>query len=388
MGLTAEEIIQTLTDNNFEAFFIGGFVRDYLLGNPWTDQDIVTNAKPDEIDLVFRNVGSFIKHIGKLFGVVQVDGYEVATYRSDTYNLKQLTVRIVNTLEEDCVRRDFTINALGMDLKGNIYDYTGGQIDLKNKIIRANGDPLTRFTEDPSRILRGIYLEVKLGFIIEEKTLEVMMGNDKLIKQIEPKVIGRIIEKVFKHNLFGAFVQKLIDYKLLESVFGIKSTVSTKLFQPNMSEIISYAILYSNETDFNLIHNILQSYLVSKKDINSVVMILEFSSIILNDTSALIPQKVLKETKCRPSLDKLISDMMEFYQKINLDSNLDLNLNLFYSTYHHKIYFQSEVPINGSRLMELGVNGRRIGEVFDLMIEANCKTINDCNEVLKKLSIV
>ena len=324
-----------------------------------------------------------IKHIGKLFGVVQVDGYEVATYRSDTYNGKQLTVGTVSTLWEDCVRRDFTINALGMDLNGIIYDFTGGEYDLRHKIIRANGDPLIRFTEDPSRILRGIYLEIKLGFTIEEKTLEVMRNNSQLIKEIEPNVIGRILEKVFKHHLFGKFIQKLIDYDLLKMVFGIESTVDTFLLQSNLSQIISYALLYSNETDFNLIGTILQSYLITKKDVNFVVMILKFSNVILNDSSAIIPTEILKEVKGKPVLDKLISDMMIYYQIIN--PNVDLNS--FFSTYQNKIYFQSGVLMNGLQLMELGITGRRITEVFNLMIQANCKTIRDCHEVLESINI-
>jgi tRNA nucleotidyltransferase/poly(A) polymerase len=374
--LTADQIIQKLLDEKFEAYYVGGCVRDKLLGIPCTDEDIVTNAKPHEIDAIFKKI-STVKHIGKLFGVVQIDGFEVATYRSDTYHGSDLIIGTVGTLIEDCVRRDFTINALASDLNGVIIDHTNGLADLHNKIIRANGDPLIRFTEDPSRILRAIYLSVKLGFEIESNTLNTLLQNGGLIKQIEPNVIGRILTKVHKNKLFRQFVRKLTEYHLLEVVFGVKSCTHLDKLDCN-NELISYAILYTDQIDTDEYDDILESYLIPKNKIKQIESMICFSSRMFKTNE--IRWGLTKQMINRAGLNELISMMITYFRTINPD----YDFTRFQSKYDSTIYYPHELPINGHDLMKRGFTGKGLGMILDDLVENNCRTIDQCEEFLAK----
>ena len=122
-------IIEKLEKAGFEAYRVGGCVRNHLLGLPNNDVDLTTSATPDEIAEVFN--GKRLDFVGKRFGVTLVDGIEVATYRTETYNKpRKPNVQLVRSLREDLSRRDFTINAMVMKENGTIIDYFNGQEDL------------------------------------------------------------------------------------------------------------------------------------------------------------------------------------------------------------------------------------------------------------------
>jgi len=374
--LTSKEIIQELLNNGYESYYIGGCVRDKLLGIPFTDEDIVTNAKSDEIDHIFQGKAT-IKHIGKLFGVVQIDGFEVATYRSDTYNNNELIIGNVSSLKEDCIRRDFTINALAMDIYGKIYDNSDGINDLNNKIIRANGDPYIRFCEDPSRILRAIYLSVKLNFLIEDKTLDIIKTHGKLIDKIEPNVVGRILTKVFKHELFYKFVSRLIEYDLLEFVFKIEKIKYIDCMENTTDEYILYALLFTGiNYDYGMIEKILLPYLVQKKDIAIINAIVQHTDTCIKSNS--IHKEIIKLMKNRESLDNLIDKMTNYYSLLYPSCDLAC----FKKKYYDKIYYPLELPINGNELIELGFTGKFIGVLLEKLVENNCKNIEICYEYL------
>lgn len=378
--LISKEIIQELLDNGYEAYYVGGCVRDKLLGIPYTDEDIVTNAKSDEIDRIFQGKAT-IKHIGKLFGVVQVDGFEVATYRSDTYSNNELIIGNVSSLKEDCIRRDFTINALAMDIDDNIYDNSDGIKDLNNKIIRANGDPYVRFCEDPSRILRAIYLSVKLNFLIEDATLDVLKKNGDLINKIKPNVVGRILAKVFKHGLFYNFVTRLVEYGLLEFVFRIKKIKYINCMKNITDEYILYALLFTGiNYDYDLIEKILLPYLVQKKDIAIMNAIIQYTDSCIK--SNIVHKELVKLMKNRESLDDLIDKMINYYSL--LDPSYDSTS--LKEKYYSKIYYPSELSINGNDLMKLGFTGKFIGILLEKLVEHNCQNIESCYEYLNNIN--
>lgn len=160
----AIEIIKKLQNNKYEAYIIGGAVRDKLLGIEPKDYDIVTNAKPGQIKELFSD--RKLSFVGEQFKVMIVDGVEVATYRGERYDKAgKPTCNYVDTLKEDCGRRDFTINAIAWNPVTDEYiDYFGGQKDIKNKKIRFIGKPKDRLDEDPIRALRGLRFSVKYGF--------------------------------------------------------------------------------------------------------------------------------------------------------------------------------------------------------------------------------
>jgi tRNA nucleotidyltransferase (CCA-adding enzyme) len=197
-----KEVLRKLNSLGYVAYFVGGFVRDRLLGIETLDIDITTNALPEEIEKIFEKT----KATGLKYGTVTVyiagESFEVTTFRVDQLYLnhrKPEKVVFSKKLEEDLKRRDFTINAFAMDIDEKIYDYFNGLDDLKKKIIRAIGDPSLRFKEDALRIMRAIRFVSKLGFEIEEKTLDSMRYNVNLLGKIANERIVQEMKKIFNN---------------------------------------------------------------------------------------------------------------------------------------------------------------------------------------------
>lgn len=171
------DIIRILGSHGFEAYAVGGCVRDTLLGREPGDWDITTSAKPNQVKRLFRRtVDTGIQH-GTVTVLIDKTGYEVTTYRidgvyEDGRHPKQ--VEFTPDLVEDLRRRDFTINAMAYSPDRGIVDVFDGRGDLERKVIRCVGDPMERFTEDALRILRAIRFSAQLGFSIEKNTWEAI----------------------------------------------------------------------------------------------------------------------------------------------------------------------------------------------------------------------
>ena len=180
-----EIIINILEKAGYEAYAVGGCVRDALLGRTPNDWDITTSAKPEQVKALFhRTVDTGIAH-GTVTVLLEKEGFEVTTYRvdgeyEDGRHPKEVT--FTACLEEDLKRRDFTINAMAYNPRKGLVDLFEGQKDLENKVIRCVGDPLERFTEDALRIMRAVRFSAQLGFSLEEETrkaLSVLAPNLK-----------------------------------------------------------------------------------------------------------------------------------------------------------------------------------------------------------------
>lgn len=169
----AEFIIDTLEEHGFEAYVVGGCVRDTLLGREPGDWDITTNARPEQVKQLFRRtIDTGIEH-GTVTVMLDKCGYEVTTYRIDgEYEDSRHPKEVLFTaqLTEDLKRRDFTINAMAYNHKSGVIDIFGGQSDLEHKVIRCVGNAKERFGEDALRIMRAFRFAGQLGFSIEEKT--------------------------------------------------------------------------------------------------------------------------------------------------------------------------------------------------------------------------
>ncbi len=188
-----QEIGKKLRENNFEAYLVGGCVRDLLLKKEPQDWDITTNARPEEIQKIFPEsvyendfgtVGVKIKENGETKCLVEITTYRLESKYSDKRHPDE--VKFTDKLENDLKRRDFTINALAFSLgdEQKIIDLFQGEQDLKKKIIRAVGDPHQRFNEDGLRIMRAIRFSVQLGFNIEENTFLALQKNASILKNI------------------------------------------------------------------------------------------------------------------------------------------------------------------------------------------------------------
>ena len=200
----AMPVLQTLEDAGFEAYFVGGSVRDVLLHRHVHDVDITTSAYPEEVKELFdKSIDTGIKH-GTVTVLYGGESYEITTFRTESgYQdfRRPDHVTFVQNLDEDLKRRDFTINALAMDMHGDIVDLFNGIEDLKNHIIRAVGNPEKRFHEDALRMMRAVRFMSQLEFKLEEKTEQAIKDNHELLKKIS---VERIREEFVKMGL-GSF---------------------------------------------------------------------------------------------------------------------------------------------------------------------------------------
>jgi tRNA nucleotidyltransferase/poly(A) polymerase len=192
-------IIQTLQEHGYEAYAVGGCVRDSLLGREPGDWDITTSASPDETKKLFaRTVDTGIEH-GTVTVLLGKEGFEVTTYRIDgKYEDSRHPTEVIFTrnLREDLLRRDFTINAMAYNDTEGIVDIFGGMDDLKRKIIRCVGNARERFGEDALRIMRGVRFAAQLGFSLEKETKEAMTELAPTLEKISAERIQTELVKL------------------------------------------------------------------------------------------------------------------------------------------------------------------------------------------------
>lgn len=192
----ANLILKALCESGYEAYFVGGCVRDFLMNRPCNDFDITTSAKPLEIEEALNRKGiryfeTGLKH-GTVTAVLDDEAFEITTYRTDGEYLDARhpeNVVFVSDLSEDLSRRDFTVNALAYNEHDGIVDKFGGIDDIKNGIIRTVGNPDKRFNEDALRIMRALRFASTLGFEIENETAVSVHKNAELLKNISAERI-------------------------------------------------------------------------------------------------------------------------------------------------------------------------------------------------------
>lgn len=271
-----KKILNTLNKAGYQAFFVGGFVRDQYLKRPSTDIDITTNAKPKDIESLFdKTIPTGIK-----YGTVTVllDGFtfEVTTYRIDqaySNHRQPEQVSFSNDLHEDLIRRDFTINALAQDIHGQVIDLFAGKKDMDDKIIRAIDDPYKRFKEDALRILRAIRFAGKLGFKVEEKTLEAMKEDAHLLNKIAKerilKELGMILNLAHMdvvYSLLEAISFEMIFQSLkpaLQTLYKTTMTLSLEaffalaMFEQKNQDISSWPLSNKQFKDIHTIKSIM-----------------------------------------------------------------------------------------------------------------------------------
>ncbi len=192
-------IIVRLNENGYEAFIVGGCVRDSILGMTPCDWDITTNARPEDIKRLFnKTYDTGIRH-GTVSVAVNGDIYEVTTYRIDgTYSDSRRpdNVSFTTSLKEDLARRDFTVNAMAYNPKTGLIDYFEGLKDIEQRTIKAVGNPEVRFLEDALRMLRAIRFSAQLGFTIEKSTFDAISKNAGSIRNISKERIREEVNKI------------------------------------------------------------------------------------------------------------------------------------------------------------------------------------------------
>ncbi|QLL77903.1 CCA tRNA nucleotidyltransferase [Ligilactobacillus saerimneri] len=218
-------VLKTIQDNGFEAYFVGGSVRDTILGLPIHDVDIATSAYPAEVKALFKKtVDTGIEH-GTVMVIDHGEGYEVTTFRTESgyqdYRRPD-KVTFVRSLADDLRRRDLTINALAMDMNGEIVDLFGGLDDLKNHLIRAVGVPAERYHEDALRMMRTVRFASKLDFAIDPTTEKAIAENAPLLAKIAVERIHEEWVKLLQGRNIKRGVQAFIDTGLYQYCPGLK----------------------------------------------------------------------------------------------------------------------------------------------------------------------
>ena len=195
----AEQILHRLEEKGFEAYVVGGCVRDSLLGREPHDWDITTSATPQQVKKIFqRTVDTGLKH-GTVTVLLDREPYEVTTYRIDGEYLDgrhPSGVTFTRSLREDLQRRDFTINAMAYSDSRGLQDCFGGLEDLEKGMIRAVGDPMKRFGEDALRIMRAVRFAAQLGYAVEEETRRAMKTLAPTLSRVSAERIAAELEKL------------------------------------------------------------------------------------------------------------------------------------------------------------------------------------------------
>lgn len=356
-------IISTLEDAGFEAYIVGGCVRDYLLNKNPDDFDITTNASPLEVKKLFkRTIDTGIKH-----GTVSVlfyendkpYTYEVTTFRIDGEYVDgrhPKDVRFVNDLKEDLLRRDFTVNAMAYNDKKGLVDEFGGLVDLDKKIIRAVGNPTERFTEDALRLMRAVRFSAKLGFVIDEDTKDAIPPLAKNLAMVSKERVQVELTKTIT-SANPEFVSLYFDLGLAKYIATNFENVKVGKFKVNLSPYMAYACLLYNE---------------DKMVANQILRELKFDNNNIYKVTALLDAKrYLKRTDINIAVKELVNDLKydlayDFVELIDIngeDKKLVLKIKKLLNKYKGEKtpIFIGDLKIDGNELMSIGFKGQEVG---------------------------
>jgi len=218
-------ILEALNRHNYEAYIVGGCVRDLIMGKKPQDWDVTTDAKPEEVQKIFPDsfyenefgtVGVKTDSEDETLKVIEVTTYRVESKYTDKRHPDE--VRFAKRLEDDLKRRDFTINALAMDAEGRIIDLFDGKDDIERKIIRAVGNASERFNEDALRMMRAVRFATTLGFKIEDDTLDAIKKNHELLKVISKERVRDEFLKIIDSPNAEKGIELLRETGLLKHV--------------------------------------------------------------------------------------------------------------------------------------------------------------------------
>lgn len=220
----AVPVLEKIETAGFEAYFVGGSVRDFVLGKDVADVDIATSATPQEIKRIFRKtVDVGIEH-GTVVVIWGENTYEVTTFRSESEYIdfrRPSEVTFIRSLEEDLKRRDFTMNSIAMDKEGRLMDPFRGREAIGNKIIETVGSASERFHEDALRMMRAVRFVSQLSFTIEKKTYQALIENAPLLAKIAVERKTAEFEKLLQGENRVPALKTLIDTGLYQYLPGL-----------------------------------------------------------------------------------------------------------------------------------------------------------------------
>ena len=232
---TAAEILKRLNEAGYKAYFVGGCVRDMLMGKTPDDIDITTNAKPDEVRALFeRTLDTGLKH-GTVTVLSDKIPFEVTTFRTESdyeNHRKPKEVLFVTDIKDDLARRDFTVNAMAYHPDEGLIDQFGGEKDIKDKVLRCVGNAEDRFEEDALRMLRLVRFACKTNFSVEKETFDAVVKKAELLRFISAERIYAELTKAlcsdYPENLILAYKTGLMKHFLPELSLCFETEQNTK----------------------------------------------------------------------------------------------------------------------------------------------------------------
>jgi len=366
-------IINKLNENGYEAYAVGGCVRDYLLGKTPKDFDIATDATPTAVKNIFRRTADTGLQHGTVTVLVNKRAVEVTTYRIDgeyTDNRRPDNVTFTSELKQDLLRRDFTINAIAYHPKTGYIDYFGGADDLEKKIIRGVGCPEERFREDALRMLRAIRFAAVLGFEIERETIAAAYKNAHLLKSISAERVRDELLKIIA-SPHPKMLNLLTDTQLLYY-----------FSQPLQEYLDRYAdqiiIIFSNCYDNDIVLRLVIFFKLAEPDMTECT--LKRLRLDNKTIKAVMTLKIWLDKKIPENLYETKKALSQigigaFKQLIRLNeiiSGFDLsqNLEMLDSILTGGDCFTiKNLAVNGSDLLKMGLNGKAIGETLNLLLD-------------------
>lgn len=417
-------LLNTIENHGFEAYLVGGCVRDILLGNEPKDWDITTNATPEQIQQIFlKTIETGIKHGTVTVLADDMDATsrcsaEVTTYRIDGEyhdNRRPHTVTFSQNLADDLARRDFTINAICLDKSGNITDLHGGQKDLAAKTIRCVGNPEKRFQEDALRILRALRFAATLGFSIEPATAQAIHANQHLLKNIAPERIREELTKLICSEKNEAVKAVLHEYKEvigtvipeLAPTFGFNQqtphhaydvwghTLEVLTLSPN-NPISRWAALLHDSGKPHCFtvgehdgHGHFKGHAgVGAEIANDVMRNLRFDNKTRNTVRRLIAAHMLPKKMQKPTIKKMLNEHgIENFERLlalcyadnrgkgvedgyRLKKVLSCHTILREIIQNNECYSLKQLAVNGKDMHALGLRGKKIGETLHKLLES------------------
>ncbi|MDR7870652.1 MAG: CCA tRNA nucleotidyltransferase [Tissierellaceae bacterium] len=410
-------ILNRLYDTGFEAYIVGGSVRDLLLGKEPNDYDVATNAKPEEIEEVFSNLKTI--PIGKEYGtivVVQDEGkIEITTYRIEGKYLdgrRPSEVQFSNNIEEDLSRRDFTINAMAFNEKAGLVDPFNGKSDLEKQIIKTVGNPRERFSEDYLRILRGVRFATQLSFELEDQTYIASKEMSNLLANISMERIREELFKILVSKKPSNGIRLMNDLNILDSILPeLMAEVDFDQHNPNHDKNvfdhtlcvldgvsstleIRLAALFHDigkphtlTIDENGIGHFYGHEKVSKNIARDILTRLKCSNELIKDVLLLIGEHMSKSRSMKDKgIKRLISrvgeerifKLMELQIADRVCTNKDADIDFLVERKgeiqrildNNEPYQKKHLAIDGYDIINLGYKrGKNIGEILDYLME-------------------
>lgn len=370
-----EYIINKIYDNGYEAFIVGGCVRDSIIGLKPNDYDITTSAKPNEIMNIFKNekiIETGIKH-GTVTLIKNGIDYEITTYRIDgeyNDNRRPDFVEFTNDINKDLQRRDFTINAIAYNHRIGIVDTFDGIGDIHKKIIKTVGKADERFNEDGLRIIRAVRFSCKLGFDIEKDTLISIYKNINLIKNVSIERIQNEFNKILlsdsPENLYILYQAGMFDVLNFNSVKINKNEL--KYIKKSKKDLIIRLSMFTYITGYiEESKNILNIFRYSNK-------IKKQCSIILDN----LDNKIIADKVCiKLYLNKIGKENLSYLLYIKkilkkefINEDYDEIYGMINDIERNKeCYSLDKLAIDGSDLRALGYAGKDIGQKLDYLLK-------------------